>query len=176
MSEKMPDDLKDYVRFAVKFYKAMHDGNPNDLRGWWQLIKAIESQERFESSLKKNLTLVTTSIYAELKQRAPQLGSQRLPALRDQRLRAVFRGRERAAECTPLGLGLRRRLLAELLLRPALLESGAAIHARSQRLQHPGPKYCKAVRRAQVRRSALLVLGRGWTLDAQRTLRLTSPY
>ena len=106
MSEKMPDDLKDYVRFAVKFYKAMHDGNPNDLRGWWQLIKSIESQERFESSLKKNLTLVTTSIYAELKQRAPQLGSQRPPALRDQRLRAVFRGRERAAELAPSRVAL----------------------------------------------------------------------
>ena len=68
MSEKMTDDLKEYVRFAVKFYKAMRDGKPDELGGCWQLMRAIGSEESFFSSFKKNSNLVINSIYAGLNQ------------------------------------------------------------------------------------------------------------
>lgn len=63
----MTDDLEEYVRWAVKFYKAMHDGEPTDLRGCWKFLCTF-NEESFCSSLKKNSDLVINSIYAGLDQ------------------------------------------------------------------------------------------------------------
>ena len=68
MSEKMPDELEQYVNFAVKFYKAMHDGQVRDLWKYWNLMRVIKSEEWFYSSMKKNFALVIRSIYAKLDQ------------------------------------------------------------------------------------------------------------
>lgn len=67
-AQKMPDGLQQYVNFAVKFYKAMHDGQISDLRKYWNLMRVIKSEEWFDSMINENYESVVSFINRKLEE------------------------------------------------------------------------------------------------------------